>query len=141
MLPFCLTQPKEQPRHLQQLSRFYLLPFLRKKLGDLRTWMHHIQIISNPFCMCCCTDFCSIKSRLWRSPQIKCKEFKSGEQPGHAVGPTHPIKYSVKHTVQEFQNCKKKMWQRTIMHKSYMNLSLQLDISEELWKNVLQKIH
>jgi len=36
VLPFGLTQPKEQPRLLQQLSRFYLLPFPRKKLGDLR---------------------------------------------------------------------------------------------------------
>jgi len=34
-LPFGLTQPKERPRLLQQLSRFYLLPFPRKKLGDL----------------------------------------------------------------------------------------------------------
>jgi len=42
VLPFGLTQPKEQPRHLQQLSHFYMLPFLRKKLGDLRTWMHHV---------------------------------------------------------------------------------------------------
>ena len=37
VLPFGLTQPKEWPRHLQQLSRFYLLPFPRKRLGDLRT--------------------------------------------------------------------------------------------------------
>jgi len=87
--------------------------------------------------MRCCTDFCSINSRLWRSPKIKCMEFKSGEQPGHPVGPSYPIKYSVQQTVKEFQNCKKKMWQRTIMHESHMNLSLQLDVSEELWKTVL----
>ena len=31
MLPFGVTQPKEQPRHLQQLSRLYLLPFPKKK--------------------------------------------------------------------------------------------------------------
>ena len=31
VLPFGLAQPKEQPRLLQQLSRFYLLPFPRKK--------------------------------------------------------------------------------------------------------------
>ena len=37
VLPHGLAQPKEQPRLLQQLSRFYLLPFLRKKLGYLRT--------------------------------------------------------------------------------------------------------
>jgi len=37
VLVFGLFQPTEQLRHLQQLSRFYLLPFLRKKLGDLRT--------------------------------------------------------------------------------------------------------
>ena len=30
VLPFGFFQPKEQPRHLQQLSRFYLLPFPRK---------------------------------------------------------------------------------------------------------------
>jgi hypothetical protein len=36
VLPFGLNQRKEQPRLLQQLSRFYLLPFPRKKLGDLR---------------------------------------------------------------------------------------------------------
>jgi len=42
VFPFGLTQPKEQPRFLQQLSRFYLLPFPRKKLADLRTWMHHV---------------------------------------------------------------------------------------------------
>ena len=37
VLPRGLAQPKEQPRLLQQLSRFYLLPFPRKKLGYLRT--------------------------------------------------------------------------------------------------------
>ena len=42
MLPFGFTQPKEQPRLLQQLSLFYLLPFPRKKLGDLRPWTHHV---------------------------------------------------------------------------------------------------
>ena len=42
MLPFGLTQPKEQPRLLQQLSYFYLLPFPRKKLIDLRPWTHHV---------------------------------------------------------------------------------------------------
>ena len=40
VLPFRLTQPKEEPCLLQQLSRFYLFPFPRKKLGDLRTWTH-----------------------------------------------------------------------------------------------------
>ena len=30
--PFGLTQPKERPRLLQQLSRFSLLPFPRKKI-------------------------------------------------------------------------------------------------------------
>jgi hypothetical protein len=43
VLSFGLTQPKEQPRLLQQLPHFYLLPFPRKKLGDLRTWMHHVE--------------------------------------------------------------------------------------------------
>jgi hypothetical protein len=38
VLPLGLAQPKEQPRLLQQLSCFFLLPFQRKKLGDLRTW-------------------------------------------------------------------------------------------------------
>ena len=38
VLPLGLAQPKEQPRLLQQLSHFYLLPFPRKKLGYLRTW-------------------------------------------------------------------------------------------------------
>ena len=38
VLPLGLAQPKEQPRLLQQLSRLYLLPFPRKKLGYLRTW-------------------------------------------------------------------------------------------------------
>ena len=37
VLPLGLAQPKEQPRLLQKLSRFYLLPFQRKKLGDLTT--------------------------------------------------------------------------------------------------------
>ena len=32
VLPPGLAQPKEQPRLLQQLSRFYLLPFPRKKI-------------------------------------------------------------------------------------------------------------
>ena len=30
VMPLGLAQPKEQPRLLQQLSRFYLLPFTRK---------------------------------------------------------------------------------------------------------------
>ena len=42
MLSLVLAQPKEQPRLLQQLSRFYLLPFPRKKLGYLRTWTPHV---------------------------------------------------------------------------------------------------
>jgi hypothetical protein len=42
VLPLGVTQPKEQPRHLQQLSRFYLLLFPRKKLGDFRLWTHHV---------------------------------------------------------------------------------------------------
>jgi hypothetical protein len=33
VLPLGVTQPKEQPRLLQQLSRFQLLPFPRKKIG------------------------------------------------------------------------------------------------------------
>ena len=37
VLPLGLAQPKEQPSLLQQLSRFCLLPFPRKKLGYLRT--------------------------------------------------------------------------------------------------------
>ena len=41
VLPLGLAQPK-QPRLLQQLSRFYLLPFPRKKLGYLRTWTPHV---------------------------------------------------------------------------------------------------
>ena len=32
MLPLGLAQPNEQPRLLQQLSRFYLLPFPEKKI-------------------------------------------------------------------------------------------------------------
>ena len=32
VLPLGLAQPKEQPRLLQQLSRFYLLPFPEKKI-------------------------------------------------------------------------------------------------------------
>ena len=32
VLPLGFAQPKEQPRLLQQLSRFYLLPFPRKKI-------------------------------------------------------------------------------------------------------------
>jgi hypothetical protein len=43
VLPFHLTQPKEQPR-LFQHSRFYLLLFPRKKLGDLKTLTHHDNI-------------------------------------------------------------------------------------------------
>ena len=42
VLPLGLAQPKEQPRLLQQLSRFYLLPFPSKKLGYLRTWTPHV---------------------------------------------------------------------------------------------------
>ena len=42
VLPLGLAQPKEQPRLLQQLSRFYLLPFPRKKLGYLTTWTPHV---------------------------------------------------------------------------------------------------
>ena len=37
VLPLVLAQPKELPRLLQQLSRFYLLPLSRKKLGYFRT--------------------------------------------------------------------------------------------------------
>ena len=37
VLPRGLAQPEEQPHLLQQLSRFYLLPFPRKKLGYLTT--------------------------------------------------------------------------------------------------------
>ena len=40
--PLGFAQPIEQPRLLQQLSRFYLLPFQRKNLGYLRTWTHHV---------------------------------------------------------------------------------------------------
>jgi hypothetical protein len=47
VLPFGLTQPKEQPCLLQQLSRFCLLPFSRKILGDVRPWTHHVHISSN----------------------------------------------------------------------------------------------
>ena len=43
VLPLGLAQPKEQPRLLQQLPRFYLLPFPKKKLGYLRTWTPHVQ--------------------------------------------------------------------------------------------------
>ena len=42
VLPLGLAQPKEQPRLLQQLSRFYLLPFPIKKLGYIRTWTPHV---------------------------------------------------------------------------------------------------
>ena len=43
VLPLGLAQPEEQPRLLQQLSCFYLLPFPeKKKLGDLRTWTPHV---------------------------------------------------------------------------------------------------
>ena len=52
VLPLGLAQPKEQPRFLKQLSRFYLLPFPRKKLGYLTTWTPHVfywQIQSCPF--------------------------------------------------------------------------------------------
>ena len=42
VLPLGLAQPKGQPRLLQQLSRFYLLPFPRKKLGYLTTWTPHV---------------------------------------------------------------------------------------------------
>ena len=42
VLPLGLARPKEQPRLLQQLSRFYLLPFPRKKLGYLTTWTPHV---------------------------------------------------------------------------------------------------
>ena len=44
VLPLGLAEPKEQPR-LLQLSRFYLLPFPRKKLGYLRTWTPHVLIL------------------------------------------------------------------------------------------------
>ena len=44
VLPLGLAQPKGQPRLLQYLSRFYLLPFPRKKLGYLRTWKPHVMI-------------------------------------------------------------------------------------------------
>ena len=37
VLPLGLAEPEEQPCLLQQLSRFYLLPFPRKKLGYLTT--------------------------------------------------------------------------------------------------------
>ena len=42
VLPLGLALPKEQPCLLQQLSRFYLLPFPRKKLGYLTTWTSHV---------------------------------------------------------------------------------------------------
>ena len=42
VLPLGLAQPKEQPRLLQQLLHFYLLPFPRKKLGYLTTWTPHV---------------------------------------------------------------------------------------------------
>ena len=42
VLPLGLAQSKEQPRLLQQLSRFYLLPLPRKKLGYLTTWTPHV---------------------------------------------------------------------------------------------------
>jgi hypothetical protein len=42
VLPFGLNQPEEQPRLLQQLPRFYLVPFPRKKSGDLRALMHPV---------------------------------------------------------------------------------------------------
>jgi hypothetical protein len=45
VLPFGLIQPKEQPRLLQKLSRFYLLPFPRNKLGDLRPWTRHVSAL------------------------------------------------------------------------------------------------
>ena len=45
MEPEISFQPKEQPRLLQQLSRFYLLPFPRKKLGYLRIWTSHVHIV------------------------------------------------------------------------------------------------
>ena len=43
VLPLGLAQPKEQPRLLQQLSRFYLLPFPRKELGYLTTWTPQVE--------------------------------------------------------------------------------------------------
>ena len=45
LLPLGLAQPKEQPRLLQQISRFYLLPFPRKKIGYLTTWTPHVMPI------------------------------------------------------------------------------------------------
>ena len=47
VLQLGLAQSKEQPRLLQQLSRFYLLPFPRKKLGDLTTWTPHVLMNQN----------------------------------------------------------------------------------------------
>ena len=51
VLPLGLAQPKEQPRLLQQLSRFYLLPFPRKKLGYLTAWMPHIMVPQIYICL------------------------------------------------------------------------------------------
>ena len=51
VLPLGLAQPKEQPCLLQQLSRFYLLPFPRKKLGDAPR---------NLVCLCTSTDLDSL---------------------------------------------------------------------------------
>ena len=52
VLPLGLAQPKEQPRLLQQLPHFYLLPFPRKKLGYLRTWTPHALQHSLPKFFC-----------------------------------------------------------------------------------------
>ena len=53
VLPHGLAQLKEQPRLLQQLSRFYLLPFPRNKLGDLRTWTPHVRTFRSILISCC----------------------------------------------------------------------------------------
>ena len=63
VLPLGLAQPKEQPRLLQQLSRFYLLPFLRKKLGYIATWTPHVDMCRR-FRKTCCPHYLS----RWNEP-------------------------------------------------------------------------
>ena len=70
VLPLGLAQPKEQPRLLQQLSRFCLLPFSRKKLGYLRTGTPLVQWVFGLERPVPEADHLSMWNRVWRLVEL-----------------------------------------------------------------------
>ena len=78
VLPLGLAEPEEQPCLLQQLPRFYLLPFPRKKLGYLTTWTPHVCTVttvwaSNNTGVLCITSFYVCVIRMLLFNQCFCK--------------------------------------------------------------------